>query len=226
MPSLDQLKQEIKEEASDNPEKFFATDVIREKDFKRGECENCGTVFWSYNEERKVCGEPECGDGYTFINDSPIDDSYGYIESWNKFRDFMADRGYKPIDRYPVIARWRDDVEFVGGSIYNFQPHVVSGEVEPPAEELVVPQPSLRFNDIDNVGVTGIVLDFTGDFLSYTVSWNRQVNVGFFNLTRSKVGNLIGIIHFGLSHVGFYVIFSVINFQFECAVFLIVGCPE
>jgi alanyl-tRNA synthetase len=155
MASLDELKQEIREEASDKPDKFFATSVLREKDFKRTECENCGMMFWRYNRDRKVCGEPECSGGYTFINNSPIDQEYSYIQTWNKFRDFMSDRGYKPIDRYPVIARWRDDVEFVGGSIYNFQPHVVSGEVEPPAPELVVPQPSLRFNDIDNVGVTG-----------------------------------------------------------------------
>ncbi len=155
MPSLDQLKDQIREEASSNPEKFFATKVLREKDFHRGECENCGLYFWRYNEERKVCGEPECSGGYTFIGDSPTSEEYSYIEAWEKYRDFMSKRGYEPIDRYPVIARWRDDVEFVGGSIYNFQPYVVSGEAEPPAEELVIPQPSLRFNDVDNVGITG-----------------------------------------------------------------------
>ncbi|HLG23371.1 MAG TPA: alanine--tRNA ligase, partial [Candidatus Nanoarchaeia archaeon] len=40
-------------------------------------------------------------------------------------------------------------------SIYDFQPYVVSGEVEPPANPLVVPQMCLRFNDIDNIGITG-----------------------------------------------------------------------
>lgn len=155
MTKLDQLKDEIRKEASDNPEKFFATDVLREKGFSRSECVNCGMRFWSSDEDREVCGEPECSGGYTFINDSPTDESFGYIESWEKYRDFMADRGYTPIDRYPVVARWRDDVEFVGGSIYCFQPYVVSGEAEPPAEELVIPQPSLRFNDVDNVGITG-----------------------------------------------------------------------
>ncbi|MFB6190578.1 MAG: alanine--tRNA ligase [Candidatus Nanohaloarchaea archaeon] len=155
MPSLDQLKQEIREEASDNPEKFFATDVLREKGFSRGKCENCGMRFWSYDEDRKICGEPECSGGYTFINDSPTSETYSYTEAWKKYERFMEERGYESIDRYPVIARWRDDVEFVGGSIYCFQPYVVSGEAEPPAPELVIPQPSLRFNDVDNVGVTG-----------------------------------------------------------------------
>ncbi|PSH00856.1 MAG: alanine--tRNA ligase, partial [Nanohaloarchaea archaeon SW_7_46_7] len=155
MKGLDELKQEIKEEASENPEKFFATDVLRAKGLSRGHCSNCEMYFWSYDEDREVCGEPECSGGYTFINDSPTDRKFSYIEAWKKYRDFMADRGYTPIDRYPVIARWRDDVEFTGASIYCFQPYVVSGEAEPPADELVIPQPSLRFNDVDNVGITG-----------------------------------------------------------------------
>ena len=155
MKGLDELKEEIKEEASQNPEKFFATDVLRAKGFTRGHCSNCGMYFWSYDEDREVCGEPECSGGYTFINDSPTEKKFSYIEAWETYRDFMAERGYTPIDRYPVIARWRDDVEFTGASIYCFQPYVVSGEAEPPADELVIPQPSLRFNDVDNVGITG-----------------------------------------------------------------------
>ena len=155
MPPLDELKDRIQKEASDSPEKFFATEVLQEKDFQRSRCTNCGMYFWSYDADREVCGEPECGDGYTFIGDSPTDKQFSYVESWQKFKAFMTDRGYTAIDRYPVIARWRDDTEFVGGSIYNFQPHVVSGEAKPPAEEVIVPQPSLRFNDIDNVGITG-----------------------------------------------------------------------
>ena len=155
MKSLDELKEEIKQEASENPEKFFATDVLREKGFSRGTCSNCGMKFWSADEDREICGEPECGDGYTFINDSPTDETFTHIESWKKFEEFMEDRGYASIDRYPTVARWRDDVEFTGASIYCFQPYVVSGEAEPPADELIIPQPSLRFNDVDNVGITG-----------------------------------------------------------------------
>ena len=155
MKGLDELKQEIKQEASDNPEKFFATDVLREKGFHRGQCSNCGLYFWAKDEDREICGEPECGDGYTFINDSPTIETLTHTESWELFEDFMVDRGYKSIDRYPVVARWRDDVEFTGASIYCFQPYVVSGEAEPPADELIIPQPSLRFNDVDNVGITG-----------------------------------------------------------------------
>jgi alanyl-tRNA synthetase len=155
MKGLDQLKEEIKEEASENPEKFFATEVLKEKGFSRGQCKKCGIYFWAKNEDREICGEPECGEGYTFINDSPTEEEYTHTESWKVFEKFMDTRGYASIDRYPVVARWRDDVEFTGASIYCFQPYVVSGEAEPPADELVIPQPSLRFNDVENVGITG-----------------------------------------------------------------------
>ena len=155
MKGLDELKEEIKNEASENPEKFFATDVLREKGFSRGQCKKCGLHFWSKNSDREICGEPECGEGYKFINDSPTDKKLTHTESWELFESFMEDRGYKSIDRYPVVARWRDDVEFTGASIYCFQPYVVSGEASPPADELIIPQPSLRFNDVDNVGITG-----------------------------------------------------------------------
>ena len=155
MKSLDQLKEEIQEEASENPEKFFAIDVLKEKGFSRGKCIECGMQFWSSDPQRKICGEPECGEGYTFINDSPTEVELTHTESWEVFQNFMQDRGYTSIDRYPVVARWRDDVEFTGASIYCFQPYVVSGEAEPPADELIIPQPSLRFNDVDNVGITG-----------------------------------------------------------------------
>ncbi|MCK5016161.1 MAG: hypothetical protein KAS32_03735 [Candidatus Peribacteraceae bacterium] len=62
--------------------------------------------------------------------------------------------GYKPIDRYPVVARWNPTMEYTNSSISAFQPYVISGEVEPPENPLVIPQFCLRFNDIDNVGIT------------------------------------------------------------------------
>lgn len=59
------------------------------------------------------------------------------------------------IKRYPVVARWRDDVDFVQAGIYCFQPYCVTGELEPPANPLICPQFCLRFNDLDNIGITG-----------------------------------------------------------------------
>ncbi len=43
----------------------------------------------------------------------------------------------------------------VGASIFCFQPWVTSGMVKPPANPLEIEQPSVRLNDVDNVGRTG-----------------------------------------------------------------------
>lgn len=155
MPSLDELKDRIRAEASEHPERFFAVDAIKAAGFHRGECSNCGMTFWSVDEDREVCGEPDCSGGYTFINDPPTDKAFDVVSAWQAFASFMHDRGYEPIDRYPLAARWRNDTEVVRASIYDFQPYVVDGLVEPPANPLVVPQFCFRSNDIDNVGITG-----------------------------------------------------------------------
>ena len=155
MGEIEKLKAQILEEASEKPEKFFPVEKIKENGFKRGKCSNCGKHFWSVDKERDVCGEAECSGGYTFINSSPVGKTLDYTSVWEEFSNFMEGRGYSPVNRYPVLASWRDDTEFVRASIYDFQPYVVSGEVEPPSNPLVIGQPSLRFNDIDNVGITG-----------------------------------------------------------------------
>ena len=74
---------------------------------------------------------------------------------WKKIVEILEPRGYKPIKRYPVVARWNPTTEFTIASIAAFQPYVVSGEIPPPAKKLVIPQFCLRFGDIENVGITG-----------------------------------------------------------------------
>ena len=34
------------------------------------------------------------------------------------------------IKRYPVVARWRNDVDYVAAGIYCFQPYCVTGELD------------------------------------------------------------------------------------------------
>ena len=43
------------------------------------------------------------------------------------------------IKRYPVVARWRNDVDYVAAGIYCFQPYCVTGELDPPANPLICP---------------------------------------------------------------------------------------
>ena len=154
MNNLKNLKLELKKKTDKNPEKYYPTSVLENLGFNRSTCKKCKTKYWSV-EKRTTCGEPECNDGYSFINNSPTNSKLSYIETWKKYSKHMKKLGYTPIKRYPVVARWRDDTWFTQASIYCFQPYVVSGQVKPPANPLVMSQPSLRFNDIDNVGITG-----------------------------------------------------------------------
>lgn len=155
MPKTDkEIKADFKEKASKSPDEYYATSVLRREGFERKQCK-CGSWFWTVNEGQKVCGDPACSGGFRFIGDSPSKKKMDYIGVWKEFAKLFRKQGYTPIERYPVVARWRNDTDFVQASIYDFQPYVVSGEVEPPANPLVVPQFCLRFNDIDNVGITG-----------------------------------------------------------------------
>ncbi len=154
MLSDKEQKKKFKVIASKNPEKYYPVEVLKRYGFERKKCVKCGTYFWTTTNS-DVCGDPACVGGFSFIDDTPAKNNLDYIDVWKKFSKMFSDLGYTPIKRYPVVARWRDDTDFVQASIYDFQPHVVNGSVKPPANPLVVPQFSLRFNDIDNVGITG-----------------------------------------------------------------------
>jgi alanyl-tRNA synthetase len=149
-----EIKKQFKIEASKSPDKFYATEVLKSEGFVRRQCK-CGTFYWAINPDQKTCGDPSCSGGFRFIGSSPAKKQMDYVEVWQEFSRLFKKKGYTPIPRYPVVAKWRDDAYFVKASIYDFQPYVVSGEVEPPANPLVVPQLCLRFNDIDNIGITG-----------------------------------------------------------------------
>lgn len=155
MLSEKEMKLQVKREASKDPERFFPTDLMRSLGLERRHCPKCGNWFWTADPERSVCGEPMCEGGYSFIGRKACAHRMDFIQVWQRFSDLFAKRGYTPIKRYPSISRWNPTSEFTLASITDFQPYVVRGEVKPPANPLVVPQTCLRFNDVDNVGITG-----------------------------------------------------------------------
>ncbi|MEN4018689.1 MAG: alanine--tRNA ligase [Methanobacterium sp.] len=127
---------------------------LEELGFTKKTCVTCGNDFWSIL-DRNTCGDAPC-DKYEFIGNPATDKKYDLYDIQNTFMKFFERNNHTPIKRYPVLAkRWRDDVFLVGASIYNFQPWITSGAVDPPANPLVVAQPSIRLNDVDNVGRTG-----------------------------------------------------------------------
>lgn len=148
-----QLKKEFKKKAQNNPDKYYPVKTLKELGFKRAKCK-CGKYYWSIN-NKEHCGEPNCSGGLTFINNSPAKNKLTYIDVWKKFSSIHKKLGYTEVKRYPVVARWNPTTDFTIASIAAFQPFIVSGEVKPPANPLVIPQFCLRFSDIDNVGITG-----------------------------------------------------------------------
>ncbi len=129
-------------------------DVFHENGYVRKTCKKCGARFWTADKARETCGEFPC-DPYIFIDRPLMKKKLDFYEMMDEFLHFFERNGHVIIDRYPVVARWRKDVFLVNASIYDFQPHVTSGQVPPPANPLVVPQPCIRMVDIDEVGKTG-----------------------------------------------------------------------
>lgn len=148
-------KKVFKKEASQHPEKYYPVSVLNKEGFVRKKCSKCGTMFWTTNKNRDYCGDPSCSGGFNVVENNPSKYKLTYIGVWKKIVEILEPRGYKPIKRYPVVARWNPTVEFTIASIAAFQPYVITGEVEPPAKMLIIPQFCLRFGDIENVGITG-----------------------------------------------------------------------
>ncbi len=133
----------------------YQLDYFAEEGFTRKQCDSCGAQFWTRDDDRELCGEPPCEE-YSFVDDPGLDREYSLAEMREEFLSYFEANGHERVEPYPVAAnRWRDDVLLTQASIYDFQPHVTSGESPPPANPLAVSQPCIRMGDIDNVGKTG-----------------------------------------------------------------------
>jgi alanyl-tRNA synthetase len=133
--------------------KDYELEFFKTNGFQRRQCKKCGKHFWTLG-EGDLCGEAPCVE-YTFIGNPLFKQKMDVHEMRESFLSFLERNGHTRIARYPITARWRDDVFFTQASIYGFQPWVIQGVVEPPANPLAISQTCVRFNDIDNVGKTG-----------------------------------------------------------------------
>ena len=146
------MKEELRKYFSENWKIFYDLEFFKEKGFKRQKCQKCGKYFWSI-EERKYCADPSCS-GYSFIGKKRKD--IDYVEAWKKIEKFFIKNGHTSIKRYPVVSRWFPDLYFVVASVVDFY-RKENGNIyfELPADKVIVPQFCLRFNDLENVGITG-----------------------------------------------------------------------
>ncbi|WP_455392255.1 alanine--tRNA ligase [[Eubacterium] cellulosolvens] len=135
-------------------EEEYQLEFFKSNEFFRKICTNCSTPFWTQDPGQETCNDTPCVE-YGFIEQPLMNQRYDLTTMRNKFLKFFEKYNHTILNRYPVIARWRDDIYFTIASIADFQPHVTSGEVPPPANPLVISQPCIRFVDIDIVGKSG-----------------------------------------------------------------------
>ncbi len=133
--------------------------VFHDNGYIRKQCRVTNLWFWTTDHERETCGDTS-EDEYTFIG-SPLISGFSMRGKELKdamreaFLRFFEERDHTRIDPYPILARWRDDIHLTIASIADFQPHVTSGMVEPPANPLTISQPCIRLTDVDAVGRSG-----------------------------------------------------------------------
>ncbi len=147
-------KKAFKKVASQDPDRYYPTRKLKALGYMRKQCK-CGQWFWTVNANQITCGDPACSGGFKVTMDNPSKTKLSYQDVWNKIVELLQPRGYTPIRRYPVVSRWNPTTDFTIASIAAFQPFVISGESEPPAKKILIPQFCLRFNDVINVGITG-----------------------------------------------------------------------
>jgi alanyl-tRNA synthetase len=134
-------------------EEEYQLDYFRDQGLVRKVCRSCGNPFWTRDPERELCGDAPC-ESYTFIG-NPVFDPHTVPEMRETFLSFFERHGHTRLARYPVAARWREDIYLTIASIADFQPFVTSGQVPPPANPLTISQPCIRLNDLDAVGRSG-----------------------------------------------------------------------
>jgi alanyl-tRNA synthetase len=145
-------KNELAHLFSSDPDRYYKVSLFDRMGFKRQKCNSCGKFFWSLV-DRSLCPDHE---KYSFIGKPPTDKRLDYVSAWNDTREYFRSAGHSIINRYPVVCRWRDDLYFTVASIVDFQRTIGNKVIfEIPSNPVLVPQMCLRFNDIENVGLSG-----------------------------------------------------------------------
>lgn len=136
------------------PEKYWYLDFFKENSWKRRQCRKCGKFFWSLADQ-EICNDSSCRP-YEFIGNPLTKKKFDYFSMWNAIRKFFEKEGHTVVERYPVLSRWFSDLYFTIAGVVDF--YRKDGDkfvFELPANPVLILQPSLRFNDIPQVGVSG-----------------------------------------------------------------------
>src|SRR5512137_141804 len=170
----------------------YQLDFFADGGFERRKCSSCGKFFWTRDAARKTCGDPPC-DPYTFIGAPVFKREHSLDEMREHYLSYFEDRGHTRISRYPVVARWRDDIYLTIASIADFQPFVTSGQVPPPANPLTISQPCIRLDDLDSVGRSGRHLT-TFEMMAHHVFNTREKEIYWKDRTVRLCDELLAVL--------------------------------
>jgi alanyl-tRNA synthetase len=118
-----EIKALVRPEFEANPEKFYPTELFAKMGYTRAQCPKCPHFYWRHTEAKVTCGDSACEGSYKFIgNGIGKGKKMTYAEAYQSYKtSFETARiPCKTIDRYPIVARWRNDVDFVAAGIFCF----------------------------------------------------------------------------------------------------------
>ena len=146
-------KKDLMKQFQKTPEKYWKLDFFKENGWGRKKCKKCGKIFWSLTDE-DICADAGCKP-YEFLGKSITNKKYDYFKAWKVIQDFFKKEGHFPLERYPVLCKWFP-LHFTIAGIVDF--YRMDGDkfvFEFPKSPVILLQPSLRFNDIPQVGISG-----------------------------------------------------------------------
>lgn len=171
--------------------------------YVRKKCSSCGSYYWTLDKNSKLCGDQPCVD-FSFIGKTLGKKPLSLSQVRKSFLSFFEKNGHSRLcypetgERCPVVARWRSDIYLTIASIADFQPHVTSGEVPPPANPLVISQPCIRLNDLEQVGASGRHLTMF-EMMGHH-AFNKNVNEVYFKEETVRLCDEYFVKHIGIPH--------------------------
>ncbi len=133
--------------------KYWQLDFFVKNGWKRSECRKCGKFFWSLKRQ-DICNDSSCKP-YEFLDRKLMNKKYDYFTAWDAIRKFFEKNEHSYLERYPTVCTWFPLYFTIAGIVDFYRMDHDKFVFEFPKSPVILLQPSLRFNDIENVGKTG-----------------------------------------------------------------------
>ena len=134
-------------------ENYWKLEFFTKNGWKRQKCSKCNKYFWSLVDQ-KICNDSSCKP-YEFLTRKLINKEYDYFQAWNAIKKFFKANKHHYLERYPTVCRWFPLYFTIAGIVDFYRMDRDKFVFEFPKSPVILLQPSIRFNDIENVGKTG-----------------------------------------------------------------------